>query len=340
MKLHHVVCGGTFDHFHSGHAQLLLSCFRGGEKVTVGITDGAMVRHKRYNYSIQSYTVRKNAVLRFAALHKKTIEIVKLHDIFGPTIKKNDFEALFLTKDTSEGGKKINEVRLKLGMKPLLLYVVPLVQDENGEVISSERVRQGMITRAGRSYYSFLISRKTFILPESLRRGLRHPLGRIFSSFSKFSQRFSEDEHNESEFEASDGVPLDISIGDVVTRELQKNGKYPSISVIDGKTQRKALNKTILKEIKQLDCQYATNSKGTIEVEAIIKIYSLLHSGHNKATKQLFIEGEEDLLTLPTILLAPLGSSVWYGQQGVGAVRVLVTEKIKEKVYNLLKRFE
>lgn len=340
MKLHHVVCGGTFDHFHKGHEQLLLSCFKGGKKVTIGITDGAMVRHKRYNYSIQSYAVRKKTVIQFATLHKKTVKIVKLHDIFGPTIKKNDFEALFLTKDTVEGGKKINDMRLKLGMKPLLIYIVPLVEDENGDVISSERIRQGLITRTGRGYYSFLISRKAFILPESLRGGLRHPLGRIFSSFSKFPQQFSQGMDKEFKSEANSDTPLDISVGDVVTSELQKNGKFPSISVIDGKTQRKALNKTILQKIQQLDCQYALNEKGTIQREAVIKIYSLIHSGHNKATKQLFITGEEDLLTLPTILLAPLGSSVWYGQQSVGAVQVLVTEKIKEKVYNLLKRFE
>lgn len=340
MRLHHVVCGGTFDHLHKGHEQLLLECFRGGVNVTIGITDGAMVRHKRYIYSLQSYAVRRKAVLQFAAFHKKTVKIVKLHDIFGPTIKKNDIDGLFITKDTIKGAKLINDKRHELGMKPLLTYVVPLVNDENGEIISSERIREGLITRTGRSYYSFLFSRDTYILPESLRRGLRHPLGRIFSSFSSFSPQRLADLTKESESEADDRTPLDISIGDVVTSELQKNGKFPSLSVIDGKTQRKALNMSILKEIKQLDCQYASNEKGTIQKEAIIKIYSLLHSGHNKATSQLFVKGEEDLLTLPAILLAPLGSSVWYGQQTVGAVRVLVTEKKKEKVYNLLRQFD
>lgn len=340
MKLKHVVCGGTFDHFHSGHEKLLLSCFRGGEQVTIGITDGAMVRHKRYHYSLQSYEVRRDAVLRFAALHKKTVKTVKLHDIFGPTIKKNDFEALFVTKDTVEGGKKINEMRVKLDMKPLLIYIVPLVKDENGDKISSERIRQGVIDRSGRSYYSFLISRNKFILPESLRGGLRHPLGHIFSSFSQFPARSSKLTGKDAESEANDKGPLTISIGDVITSELQKTGICPDISVIDGKTQRKALNKTMLQKIKQEDCQYALNKKGTIQSEAIIQIYSLIHSGHNRAMKQLFIEGEEDLLTLPFILLAPLGSFVWYGQQAVGAVRVHVTEKIKEKVYNLLNQFE
>lgn len=340
MRLRHVVCGGTFDHLHKGHEHLLLGCFRGGEKVTVGITDGAMVRHKRYIYSLQSYTVRRNAVLRFAAFHKKTVNIVKLHDIFGPTIKKNDFDGLFITNDTIHGAKMINAKRRELGMKPLSTYVIPLVNDENGEIISSERIREGLITRTGRSYYSFLFSKDMYILPESLRRGLRHPLGHIFSSFSQFSKLLSEDALRRGKIEANDGSPLTISVGDVITGELQKKGKMPSISVIDGKTQRKALNKVFLKEIIKLDCQHAINEKGTIQKDALVKLYSLISSGHSKATKQLFVEGEEDLLTLPAILLAPLGSSVWYGQQAVGAVQVVVTEKKKEKVYNLLKRFE
>ena len=340
MRLRHVVCGGTFDHLHKGHEHLLLGCFRGGEKVTVGITDGAMVRHKRYIYSVQSYTVRRNAVLRFAALHKKTVNIVKLHDIFGPTIKKNDFDGLFITKDTVQGANMINEKRKELDMKPLLTYVVPLVYDENGEIISSERIREGLITRTGRSYYSFLFSKDAYILPESLRRGLRHPLGHIFSSVSEFSKPISKDMPQRSKIEANAESPLTISVGDVITGELQKNGKVPPISVIDGKTQRKALNKTLLNEIINLDCQYAVNEKGTIQRDALMKLYTLINSGHSKATKQLFVEGEEDLLTLPAILFAPLGSSVWYGQQGIGAVRVVVTEKKKEKVYNLLRRFD
>lgn len=340
MRLHHVVCGGTFDHLHKGHEQLLLECFRGGVNVTIGITDGAMVRHKRYIYSLQSYAVRRKAVLQFAAFHKKTVKIVKLHDIFGPTIKKNDIEGLFITKDTMQGAKLINDKRHELGMKPLLTYVVPLVNDENGEIISSERIREGLITRTGRSYYSFLFSRDTYILPESLRRGLRHPLGHIFSSFSEFSERISESAYHKLKNEANSDSPLTISVGDVVTGELQKIGKSPSLSVIDGKTQRKALNRTFLKKIIKLDCQYAVNDKGTIQMEAVRKLYSLISSGHNKATSQLFVKGEEDLLTLPAILLAPLGSSVWYGQQAVGAVRVLVTEKKKEKVYNLLRQFD
>lgn len=336
MKLTHVVCGGTFDHLHDGHKKLLQACFNSGEKVTVGITSGAMVRHKAYNFSIQSYVVRRRHVLAFAALHNKTITIVKLNDIYGPTIANTTFDALFVTKDTEKGAEMIQNRRKKLGMKPLLIKIVPFVYDENGEKISSERIRQGIITRAGKSYLSFLNSKEVFVLPEPLRQGLRRPLGRVISTFSRLPARYVNITPKKYEF---GGYQIHISIGDVVTSELTKLGVTPSISLIDGKTQRKALNDAELKKIKQSDSLYALNEKGTIQIGAIRALSSLFYMGQCKATKQLFITGEEDLLTLPAILLAPLRSYVWYGQRGVGAVRVLVTEKKKEKVYNLLQQF-
>jgi cytidyltransferase-like protein len=336
MKLNHVVCGGTFDHLHNGHKKLLKTCFEGGKNITIGITSGAMVRHKTYNYAIQSYEVRKRYILAFAAQNKKKVKIVKLHDIFGPTIKKNTFDALFITKDTEKGAEIIQKKRKEIGMKPLFIKTVPLIYDENGDKISSERVRQGVITREGKSYLSFLTSKEAFLLPKSLRRVLRRPLGRIFSSILQFSAKSSIVAPKTCEF---GGCRMHISIGDVITRELQKTGITPTISVIDGKTQRKALNDAELNIILQKDCQYTLNEKGMIQTGAVRALNSLFDIGQHKATKQLFITGEEDLLTLPAILLAPLGSYVWYGQRGKGAVCVHVTEKKKEKVYNLVRQF-
>ena len=54
----------------------------------------------------------------------------------------------------------------------------------------------------------------------------------------------------------------------------------------------------------------------------------------------IVIDGEEDLLALPAILLAPLKSMVLYGQMDLGVVLVEVTEEMKEKVAGLVKKFE
>lgn len=336
MQFKHVVCGGTFDHFHLGHEKLLEACFNGGEKVTIGITSMAMVRPKPYSYSIEKYEDRSTSVANFAHLHNKSISSTQIEDIYGPTLKDNSIDAIYVTQDTLNGAKTINEKRVQIGMKPLSVITVPFVFADDGEKISSERIRSGVIDRNGLNYYKYLISKDTRILPETLRGVLREPLGRVISSFN--------DDLHLKEKEGADsakngGYTYTILVGDVITYNHLKQGKIPTISIIDGKTCRKALKTDYLDSIIVKGCSIAPNKMGTIQKEAVDALYQLIQLGHHKATSQLRIEGEEDLLTLVAVLLSPLGSHVWYGQQGVGAIDVLVTEKKKEIVYNLVRQF-
>lgn len=336
MKFKHVVCGGTFDRLHAGHKKLLEACMKQGGKVTIGITDRAMTRHKQYAQTIQPYSIRYNNVEKITKKNNSRVSILKIRDLYGSTLNDSSIDALFVTEDTLQGAKIINEKRLQLGMKPLSIITIPLEYDEDGEKISSERIRGGQISREGINYYKYLISKAIHTLPESLREELRSPLGRVISSMSNpfhpFIQKMKDVQDTQSHV-------LNISVGDIITYNLRKGGVIPSISIIDGITQRKALNREELQIIKQIDCTYAPNRKGTIQREAVKALKELLLIGHPGARKQLFIQGEEDLLTLVVALLAPLDSYVWYGQQGVGSICIHVTEKMKEKVYNLIRKF-
>jgi len=53
----------------------------------------------------------------------------------------------------------------------------------------------------------------------------------------------------------------------------------------------------------------------------------------------LIIDGEEDLLTLPAILFAPLGSLVLYGHWQHGIIGVEITEEIKQAVKVIIGKF-
>jgi len=339
MKFNHVVCGGTFDHLHKGHKKLLEACFQSGKKISIGITSMAFARPKQYFGSMESYAIRSENLLRFASECKRDISTSRLTDIYGPTLTDGTIDAIYVTEETLIGAQMINNERIKIGMKPLSIISVPLVEDEIGEKIASSRIRQGLISREGTSYYKFLSSRDSHYMPESLVRVLRKPLGRVISSFSTVPQVQLQKMKDDS---LQQGCISHISVGDVITYNLIKEGIHPSLSIIDGVTQRKALKSDFMNLILNEGYSNAPNKKGTIQKESVKAIYSLFtefNSGHNKAIKQLFIHGEEDLLTLVAILFAPLASHVWYGQQGVGAVDVRVTEKKKQIVYNLIRQF-
>lgn len=54
---------------------------------------------------------------------------------------------------------------------------------------------------------------------------------------------------------------------------------------------------------------------------------------------KIFVKGEEDLLTLPTVLFSPLKSIIFYGHFQYGVIGVEVDEKIKKKILMVLKKF-
>jgi len=336
MKFNHIVCGGTFDHLHKGHKKLLEACFNDGKKISIGITNMAMVRPKRYYNSIESYPVRRNNVLRIAAQNRRAISAIKLKDIYGSTLTDTTIDAIYVTKETLPGAEKINRERTKIGMKPLFIGMVPFALDDDGDKISSERIRQGLISREGTSYYKYLIGKDIHYMPESLRGVLRKPLGRVVPSFSTLLESQVK---NMKDSVNNQGYMSHIAVGDIITYNLKKIGLCPSISIIDGITQRKALNKEFIDSILEKDYSNAPNKKGTIQKEAVNALYTIFTSGHTRAIKQLLIQGEEDLLTLVAILFSPLKWHVWYGQSGKGVVEVIVTEKKKQTVYNLLKKF-
>ncbi len=332
MKYNHVVCGGTFDHLHLGHKKLIEECLRQGNRVTVGITTGAMIRHKAYSFSLESYRKRVKNVSQF----NPSLSLYKLSDIYGPTLTDVSIDAICVTEETLPGAKMINKKRNQIGMRPLSILLVPFVYDENNEKISSERIRQGAIDKEGIHYYKYLFSKEKHILPKSLRGALRKPLGRIISLHSYLPKRQIE---RMKDTIVKNGYYYHCAVGDVVSLRLKKRGISPFISIVDGKTRRKALNSTIMESLLEKDRSEAINEKGTIQKSACLEMEKLFTVGHKGAIKQLFIHGEEDLLTLVAVLLAPLGAHVWYGQQGMGAVDVHVTEKKKQIVYNLLKQF-
>ena len=72
-----------------------------------------------------------------------------LEDPFGTTIYEADFDAIVVSEETEPNAVKINEIRVSKGMNPLDIVIVSFVLAEDGNPISSTRIRRGEINKNG-----------------------------------------------------------------------------------------------------------------------------------------------------------------------------------------------
>ena len=222
-------------------------------------------------------------------------------------------------------------------MKPLKVIVVPWVRGEDGQVISSERIRYGEIDRKGKNYYKVLTDTKCWILPKLLRPALREPLGEVFEG--SLSEKKSIVKRIVSTIQKTN-PPMVFAIGDIIVESLKGVGYLPSVEVVDLRSRREALKENLKFEIRNLKTRKYRNGAGTIEVSTVRRLKSLCNTYLKVNTPQsLIINGEEDLMVLPAILVAPLSSLVLYGQYNLGVVAVTVTEEKKAEVLKLVSQF-
>ena len=140
-----VAVGGTFDKFHDGHKKLLSTAFELGNQIEIGVTSDAFGGLKG---DIDSCEERMNNLKLFFK-DKSNFRVVSLDDSFGTTIYEADFDAIVVSEETEPTAVKINEIRLSKGMNPLDIIVVSFVLAEDGNPISSTRIRRGEIDKNG-----------------------------------------------------------------------------------------------------------------------------------------------------------------------------------------------
>lgn len=321
MKFKHGVVGGTFDHFHKGHLKLLEESLKLSEKLTVGITLPVMHKNKKYKDSIEEYHIREQYILNFIKKYdtEKRTTIIPIADSFGTTLSDATFDGIIVSPDTKKVAEKINVFRKEKSLSEMKIVTVPFERGDDNEIISSERIRRGLIDRQGNSYLLFLHKNKRYTLPEHLREELKKPSGDIYLSHDAIKHFFN------------DTV---ICVGDIVSYYCMSHKLVPHIAIVDLKTQRQEIEpkiKDLFNPTKKLE-----NKPGTINTSFGNIFLTMLSK---KSQQVLLIDGEEDLLTLPAILLSPLGSTIMYGQKDIGMICVVVTEEKKQFAKNLLSQF-
>ena len=151
-------------------------------------------------------------------------------------------------------------------------------------------------------------------LKRSIREKLKRPLGKIFYSV--------DDAIKHGKFMRNQKHAL-ITVGDRTTINFISNNLIPDLTIIDGLEMRKPAPKISLSPFKNVF--YSKNHAGTIN----LNITSLIQQGLENPPSMIYIDGEEDLLTLLVSISAPLGSCVFYGQPKKGLVCIQINQKNK-----------
>ena len=143
-----VILGGTFDILHKGHEALLKRAIKLGGKLEVGLSSDEFAQ-KRKGKIFHNFEERKKNLEKFL-LEKfgKRAKIVKIEDIFGPTLKE-DFDYLVVSEETFKNALKINKERKKLGKRLIEIVKIEMVLAEDGKPISCTRIRNGEIDKQG-----------------------------------------------------------------------------------------------------------------------------------------------------------------------------------------------
>jgi len=318
----HVVLGGTFDGLHKGHVTFLKRAFEEGELVTIGLTSEAYVRRFKNGKGVSPFSRRYQALTRFlrnAGVASRTT-IVPLDNRWGPAVL-GQFDAILVTHDNAKTADEINLIRKERGLPPLFIISVPLVPARDFRELSSTRIRLNEIDRNG-----------DLIMPDNLRGELKNPLGRLLTGEAIASDIKGNRDN------------IIITVGDIATETVFSFGVKPALAVIDLRVERKPYGSfEALKFPKQYEIVQLTSGPGYVAKDAVKVIVDWSKTVRSRRRVALIVDGEEDLLTIPAIVYAPLGSVVYYGNPPStgrpGLVAVDVTKRKKSEIEKLLEKF-
>ena len=325
--------GGTFDRLHSGHKLLLSMAISRSEQVEIHVVNDEIAGRKSPH--IQPYDDRVDAIYDWLSEKSyHSVSIFQLNDSFGPAPNHELADAIIATPETIGNCQEINRMREVSGLGKLSILEVPHMLDYSGKIISSSRIRSGMIDSDGNAWIDDQNRQHELKMVATLDNELKTPMGTLFEGPEEYPE-VAMSEAIESIDRQNSSI---VAVGDVSVATLIGMGIIPDIGIVDGMTKRVKLNESEL-----IDSSHFTNILSAINPAGHI-MPSLIDAVENALSKDeptiINVEGEEDLAPIIIHCLAPIGTAVIYGQPKTGVVVQISTLAVKNRCRDILSMFE
>jgi len=148
--------GGTFNVLHKGHRRLLETAIANGDELAVGLmSDDYCRRHKAV---VLPYAERERALREFLSRKGTRFTVAPLNAKEGTAPSDPDLDVLVVSQETQALGPRINDMRLRNGLRAVRIVVVPYVLAEDYRPISSTRVLEGEVNPDGRLLRPLLVN--------------------------------------------------------------------------------------------------------------------------------------------------------------------------------------
>ncbi|TFF84784.1 DUF359 domain-containing protein [Candidatus Thorarchaeota archaeon] len=313
-----------FDRLHIGH-QVMLDRLIDMPQPVACVTDGPLrghdlelelliqpleIRVRRLNDYLVKQDMDKTIEVRVASTLEELLEAEGATNFMmyeGPCCTE-------LTSGILEERKK------RLSVEDTYEFLKP-VRANDGDKVASARIRRGEIDREGNRLRG--TNHPPRGLPADNREALKAPKGDVYAKRDglpeeRVAQRLRDEEPAKV-----------ISVGDVTTHTLLQQGYEPDVMIVDGITKRGPFDASF-----EANKEYLIyNPAAAIYPEAWSAIDTAIHL---EGTALVMVDGEEDLMGFPAVLLAPDDSVVLYGQPDVGIVWIPVNDENKQLAQELL----
>jgi uncharacterized protein (UPF0218 family) len=243
-------------------------------------------------------------------------------------------DCIVATPETTGECERINLKREEHGLPPLHIIEVAHLLDVGGGILSSSRIRNGVVDMDGHPWFSPEWESAVLKMHERAEPELKTPMGTLY----KGPEATPEVAMLSALEEIDTDETILIAVGDVTVSTLLELDVVPDIGFVDGQTKRQALD-----EDQQVNLSafthvlHASNPAGVLtpSLRGAVAQAAVLEE-----PVVVVVEGEEDLAPLYVHLHVPLHAVVLYGQPNQGVVVQPSNLATKARCRRLLELFE